>query len=40
MIDEQHRKMIGAITLRWNRLIRWLADERLAQERAKLKARQ
>lgn len=35
-MNEQHRKMIDEIALRWQRLIKWLAEERLAKERMEL----
>lgn len=39
MTNEQREKMINRITLRWKSLIQWLAEERLAHERAKLRAK-
>ena len=35
----EHEAMIDSLILKWNRLIQWLADERLAKEQRDIKSR-
>lgn len=32
-MNTQHEEMIDSIIIKWKRLIKWLAEERLAKER-------
>jgi hypothetical protein len=37
-MNPQHEAMTDSLILKWKRLTQWLADERLAKERQKIKS--